>query len=273
MATEKIGTTESTKNGLTMTRVVGSGTPLLFLPPLWGKAAIFRNWLAYSHSQGRDAYALEMRGRPGSRSCEKVGKVGVGECYEDWVEGLEHIGRSCIIIGHSFGGLGAQMLADHELAEGIVLVNSVPTWGLLWHSPLFPIVKMFLGRWRYIRDIILERPVLPSLEDGLSLGLGKFPDPRAIYNELVPDSGRVIRQLAFGGIKTPKPTCPALVVLGGQDRIILPDISRAIAWHYGVTPNEYLSSGHLMMLEEEEIREGVPRWKPPIHDILGWTGS
>jgi pimeloyl-ACP methyl ester carboxylesterase len=234
-------------------------TPLLFVHGMCGGSWVFENYLAFAASSGWEAWAINLRGHHGSRPVARLGAV----CLEDYVRDvddvLEAIGPA-IVIGHSMGGLVAQIVASRRELDAVVLVASAPPpgvalvhWSLAWRS------------LRYVADVVARRPLRVRGADLCALALnGIAPAARpAVARRFVPDSALVARQLALGRVAPLEPIrCPVLVVSGTEDRLIPPHVQRHIVARYGADPVAVLGRGHMLPVEAN--------WRGPIGRILGW---
>ena len=224
---------------------------------MWGGAWMFRNWMSFANIYDHDVYAVNLRGHRESRACD-IGKVGIEDYIDDAREVVQLIGERPIIVGHSLGGLIAQVLAHQGLAEKVALVNPIPPRQVFFRGP---IVRTLL-KWPYLKKILHSQPLLISYKDALSLG-GDNPNFWSFYHQLVPDSGRVIRQIALGKISVPNLHCPGIILAGLKDKITTPKMQQMIARHLKVPIKTYPNHGHLMMFHDD--------WRTPIRNILDFA--
>ena len=130
-----------------------------------------------------------------------------------------------ILVGHSLGGLLAQMLAARcEIAAAILLAPSAP-WGVP-PSTLFEIgvaqgLMLRVGFW----SMILE----PNFDIAAAHSLDRFPKEqrREIFEKFVPESGRAAFEVLHWGldmaraseVDVRKVDCPLLFLAGSEDRL------------------------------------------------------
>lgn len=157
----------------------------------------------------------------------------------DYVAALERdvadLGERPVILGHSMGGLLAQLLSVKVQPAGLILLSTAPSSKA---SALdFASVSTMMdvtGKWGWWREATL---------------LGEDAARRGVYNgvpeaevrpalaELTWDSGPVLAQLAAPWLDSAKGakvdyarlTMPTLVVTGLDDRIVPPETSRKTA--------------------------------------------
>jgi non-heme chloroperoxidase len=135
--------------------------PVVFIHGLWLLASSWDHWAAAFEAAG---YAAVCPGWPDDpetvsaarRDPEVIAGKGVGDVaahFATVIEGLEH---KPAIVGHSFGGLLAQILAGRGLSVATVAVNPAPFRGVLPLPPAairatFPVLHNPANRGRAIR--------------------------------------------------------------------------------------------------------------------------
>jgi pimeloyl-ACP methyl ester carboxylesterase len=134
--------------------------PIVFVHGLWLLAS---SWDAWAEAFAAAGYAPVVPGWPGEpgtvaearRSPELLAGKGVGEVAAHLatvIEGLEH---KPAIVGHSFGGLLAQILAGRGLSAATVAVDPAPFRGVLPLPPAalrttFPVLRNPANRGRAV---------------------------------------------------------------------------------------------------------------------------
>lgn len=235
------------------------GVPLLFVHGMWGGSWVFRNYLGFAASRGREAWAINLRGHHGSRPVDDLARVRIEDYVQDVEDVLDTIGPA-VVVGHSMGGLIAQMVAAHRDLDAIVLVASAPPpgitlvhWSLAWRSV------------RYVADAFGPRAFRVRDADACALALNAVAPRlrRAVARRFVEDSGLVARQLAFGRMEELKPLrSPVLVVSATDDRLIPASVQRRIAARYQADHIPVPGRGHMLPIEAN--------WRGPIGRILEW---
>jgi len=239
-----------------------SGAPLLYVHGLWGGAWVFEEWLRASAAHGHEAWAVNLRGHHGSRPVAALGSVGLEDYVRDVADVLDVVGPAAVV-GHSMGGLVAQIVASRDDVSAAVLIASAPppgipliTWALLRRMP-----------W-YLADVLAPRAFRARRADTDALSLNAVPPAHraSVAARLVDDSGRVARQLALGRVAPPpRPRCPMLVLGAGRDRLIPPRVQRRIARRYAADYLEAPAHGHMLPVE--------PGWQGPLAGMLAWLRS
>jgi len=178
----------------------------------------------------------------------------------------EETGLRPAVIGHSMGGLLAQVLAERgRIAAGVFITPAAPAGVGTFQTRLFwlaltAMYSLRLGPWAF-------RPKRRSLERSVFNALPA--DARqAAHAAMVYESGRAFRQLARWPIDESKIHVPVLTVAASQDRLIPAAVVRQVARKYesvGGDFLEYRDHGHWLYAE--------PGWEKPASDIYTWLAA
>lgn len=175
-----------------------------------------------------------------------------------------------ILVGHSMGGLLAQMLAARrKIAAAILLAPSAP-WGVP-PSTLFEIgaaqsLMLQVGFWSAI--------LAPNFDVAAAHSLDRFSKERRdeIFARLVPESGRATFETVHWGldmrraseVDTRKVQCPLLFLAGGADRISPPGTVERTARLYKDRAQYAVMPGMSHWLISE------PGWEAVCDRSLAW---
>jgi pimeloyl-ACP methyl ester carboxylesterase len=134
--------------------------PVVFIHGLWLLASSWEPWAKAFEEAG---YAPICPGWPDDpetvgaarRDPEAIAGKGVGEVAAHFASVIEGLERKPALVGHSFGGLLAQILAGRGLAAATVAVNPAPFRGVLPLPPAairatFPVLRNPANRGRAI---------------------------------------------------------------------------------------------------------------------------
>ena len=237
--------------------------PLLLIHGMWGGAWYWQSYLRFAADAGWDAWAVNLRGHHGSRPLSNLGGVSVRDYVQDVGAVLDAMGPA-MIVGHSMGGLIAQMAAARSDVRAAVFVTSAAPRGIVVLRG--PVLARLV---RYLPAMVARRAFKLRDADALALIMnGMSPAARAAaLPRFVPESGRAGLELALGlpAVNARDVRCPTLVMGASHDRITPVSVQRRIAAKYGA---EYLEAGghaHMLMLEDD--------WQPPWRHVLDWLGS
>jgi pimeloyl-ACP methyl ester carboxylesterase len=235
--------------------------PLLLIHGATHGAWCWERWLPALAARGWPGYALSLRNHPGSVAVDDA-TYRTGLTLADYLAdaatvaawiGARLPGRSCVVVGHSMGGILAQLLAERQARRGepvraVVLLASVPP------SPLGPLRA---------RAVPLTQAYLPAAARP-GADLPADPVQADILRRMVPESPAVMNEYSLGaGVPVERAllACPMLVVSAQLDNTIVPR-DRRIADYYGADFLLAGNIGHAMMLEAG--------WEQLLDEILAW---
>lgn len=114
-----------------------SGKPtVVFIHGLWLLASSWNNWVGFFEQAGFATVALDWPGDPENvaqahANPKAMAKKSVKDVADRCQSIIEKLDTKPIIVGHSFGGLLAQMLAARGLAKASVAISPAPFRGVL----------------------------------------------------------------------------------------------------------------------------------------------
>jgi pimeloyl-ACP methyl ester carboxylesterase len=192
----------------------------------------------------------------------------------DYVTDLEAeisaLDETPVIMGHSMGGLLAQMLAARGLARAAVLLTPAAPAGVLALAP--SVLKCFadvMTTWAFWR-----KSFHPTFESAQWAFLEGFPaeEQRGVWERLVYESGRAIFEIGMwpidgrhaARVDPGEITCPLLVISGGRDRATPASVVRKVAARYGslATYRNFEDDAHWVLAQKgwENVAEAVAGW-------------
>ena len=235
-------------------------TPVLLVHGLAGGAWYWSRWQALFAARGWPAWALDLRGRAGSRAAAAPGRVRLRDYVED-VRDAAALLEAPAVVGHSLGGLLAQAAAEAGLARALVLVCSMPPRGIGFATP-----GLVRRQLRHVGAMVRGRPLVASPDDIAHMNLHRVPEAEraAILDRFVADSGVVARELSLGGlaIDAARVRCPVLVQAAAEDRFFPPAVQRKVAARYGAELRLYDAHAHFVVME--------PGWDELAGDAEAW---
>jgi pimeloyl-ACP methyl ester carboxylesterase len=192
----------------------------------------------------------------------ELGRTTVEDYVQFLAGGIARLGTPPVLIGHSMGGMLAQILASRLPHAGLVLLSSAATaqtqvLGLSSVRTLWGTMRHW-GWW--------EEPTRLGAEAARWGVYNEVPDAiaEAEIKALVWDSGRVLAEMAWPGlsatgatrVNASRLTRPALVMVGEDDRIVPPAVSRATARGLAgpVDYHAFAGVGHWLFWGETELR-------------------
>lgn len=236
--------------------VTETGPPLLFVHGYFGRAIAFERMMECLVNGGHRCVAIDLRGHGDSMSPDDLGQVSI----HDYADDVERVAREMgdpIIIGHSMGGLIAQLVALRGVTRGIVLLAPAPPRGIPVMS-----IRLAVAQFRYMPAILLSRRVIPGRADLRALVVNRVPESEreVVLDMLVPDSGRAGREMSVFGVPVDKEKLrvPVLVISGDEDLFIPLSRSERVAKRYAAQLHVAPGRGHMLIIE------------PGYEEICGW---
>jgi pimeloyl-ACP methyl ester carboxylesterase len=179
-----------------------------------------------------------------------------------------------VLLGHSLGGLVAQMAATRMDVAALVLLAPSPPWGVMpttfdEHSSNFGLA-MLGDYWR--------RPVAPDYGVARQYTLDRFDSAsaRALFARFLPESGRAMQETIHWWTDPTAATAapayrikaPVLALAGGADRVNPPSTVRRIARRFPQTQaafHTFEGMSHWMI--------GEPGWEDVAQLVLAWLAE
>ena len=242
--------------------------PLVFIHGMWSTPATFDRLRARLGAEGYVTHApcLPWHDRDVTLAPPaELGRVTVEGYVRFLVAEIEKLPEPPVIIGHSMGGMLAQIVAARLSHAGLVLLSTAATAATAKPalSTLRSVAKV-VTRWGWWHQ--------PTLCDADQARWGIYNGvPTDVADAeiaaLVWDSGRVLAEMTLPSLSSTKATRvdyarlskPALVIVGSQDRITVPSISRETARKLTGTIDyhEIAGSGHWLFWGATELRVGT----------------
>ena len=247
-------------SALVSTPAVETGPPFLFVHGYFGLAIAFERMMECLSAKGHRCVAIDLRGHGDSPLTGDLGKVSIHE-YTDDVERVARLLDDPVIVGHSMGGLLAQLAAVRGVAKGIVLLSPAPPRGI----PVLSL-KLAIHQAKYMPAILTSRVVVPGRSDLRALVLNRMPEAEReqLLDLLVPDSGRAARQMSVLGVPVDRERVkvPVLVIAGDEDLFIPISRGRRVAARYGAPIRVAPGRGHMLIIEPgyEELCDWIATW-------------
>lgn len=192
---------------------------------------------------------------------------------EDSINKLGKMDGPLIIMGHSMGGLLAQIISSHGFGEALVLLAPAPPHGInLTNNTLEETIGLlFENRANF------EKSEKMPYEACCQFSFNRIPPSewQRRYLQLGYESGRVALEVGFACLDPNKTsyvdqtcvTCPVLVLVGKEDRRVPPSVVCRIAEKYAPHSeyHEFENHAHWLLLE--------PQWEDVADHIHNWLES
>ncbi len=212
--------------------------PLLLIHGMWGRPSTFAALRAELAAAGLKTAAPALPFHdipPGAPAPPGLATLRLADCVAALEPEVAALGGRPVLLGHSLGGLLAQLLAARTGAAGLILLAPAPSAQTLRPSraQLRTLGRVTLGWGWWRRATLLDAE---AARWGVFNGVPEA-EARAALAELTWDSGPVLAQVAAsfldrrGGarVEYARLTMPALVIFGSMDRIATGATARATA--------------------------------------------
>jgi len=252
---------------------------LFMIHGMCGGVWCWENYITYFEGKGYRCITPTLRYHdvdPKASPEPLLGTTGLLEYAEDLEREIKTLDDTPIIMGHSMGGLLAQILGSRGLAEALVLLTPASPHGI--NALKFSVLKSFWGvmtKWGFIpRWGFWRNPHRLSFGKAVYSMMQLLPEneQKAAYRKFVYESGRAAFQIGFwlldprsaSKVDETKVTCPVLVIAGKEDRITPPSVVNKVAKKYRHVSKyrEFANHSHWVIGEPgwEEIADYIAEW-------------
>ncbi|KAA8735614.1 alpha/beta hydrolase [Acinetobacter qingfengensis] len=216
--------------------------PLLLIHGTWCTSKCWGDFVPQLQQLGFDVYAPSLRYHElaFSEMQNLVATVSLQDYIFDLEEILLSFDQPAIVVGHSLGGLLAQLLvAKHpEQCCGMILLGTAPMAGIyaLYPTMIASFYQHFL-RWGF-----WKKPLLPNKKTVQKYVMNRqsASDQQQFFAKLVAESGRVYAEMALwfldpgytAQVNTQAVDLPVLVISGTDDKVVVDKISQTTAQRY-----------------------------------------
>lgn len=240
---------------------------------MWGTSADWDNYRDFFEAKGYRCIAPTLpyhNADPRSVPDELLGTASLLDYADVLEKEIRQLGEKPILMGHSMGGLLAQILGARGLATSLVLLSPAPPAGIMAITP--SVIRSFWStqaKWGFWR-----KPMRQTFAEAAYSMMHLLPENerKENYNKLVYESGRAAFEIGYwfldsrgaSKIDESKVTCPILVIVGKQDRMTPASIVRRVARKYKAvsTYKEFQNHAHWILAE--------PQWQEVAEYIADW---
>jgi non-heme chloroperoxidase len=240
---------------------------------MWGRAWYWANYKNFFEGKDYQCVTTTLRFHdmdPKETPNPQLGTTSLLDYAEDLEEEIQKLGVKPILMGHSMGGLLAQILGSRGLAKALVLLTPASPAGIMALTP--SVIRSFwspLTKWGF-----WKKPMQQTFEAAAYSILNLLPpeEQKETYGKFVYESGRAASEVGFwlfdskraAAVDESKVTCPVLVIAGAEDRITPASVVRQVAKKYEAvsTYKEFTNHAHWVIAEPgwQEIAEYVSGW-------------
>ncbi|KJS78144.1 MAG: alpha/beta hydrolase [Desulfotomaculum sp. BICA1-6] len=207
---------------------------------------------------------------------ERLGTTSLLDYASDLEKEIKKLNEKPIIVGHSMGGMLAQILGSRGLAKAIVLLTPALPAGVL---DVPPDPESAIKGWGSIlaNPNWFKEPMKPNFDEAVYLELQLLPEneQKAVYDKWVYESGWASFELTLwqsdpnkaAFVDKSKVTCPVLVIAAAEDNCLPPTLIKKVAEYYhGVsTYKEFPNHAHWLV--------GEPGWQDVAEYVCDWLSN
>lgn len=201
----------------------------------------FASLQGYFRDRGYRCLAPDLRHHGGERGPSvhpELATLSMRDYLKDLVRLVESLDEPPIVIGHSIGGLLAQMLAARQPLKGAILLAPSAPWGVLASSLL-----EFAGASSlFLNGTPWEMALMPVYQVAADYTFDRLSlqERHELFAKLGPESGRATFEVLHWPLDPHRSTfvfprdvdCPLLTLVGTRDRVNPPETVRRIARRY-----------------------------------------
>ncbi len=207
---------------------------------------------------------------PGDKPDPRLGNTSLLDYVEDLEKDIKKLDCKPVLMGHSMGGLLAQILGARDLGKALVLLTPAPPYGI--SSLKYSVLKSFIGVM--VRGRFWRKSFRFSYDAANYAVMHKLPpaERKKAYDRMVFESGLVTLQIGpwfldihrASAVEEDKIKCPVLMVAGSEDRITPAPVVKKVAEKYRAvsTYKEFENHAHWVI--------GEPGWEEIAGFVDGW---
>ncbi|MBX2897914.1 MAG: alpha/beta hydrolase [Cyclobacteriaceae bacterium] len=236
---------------------------------------VWKEWQAYFEQNDfdtlvpswpyKDAPAEVLRNRHPETS---IASVRLQQLVDHYASIIKTLPEKPILIGHSMGGLIAQLLLQRNLGKAAVAIHSVPPQGVITFK-----LSFFRSTFKPLGFFTsAKKPHLMSFAEwqyAITNGMPLDEQKKSYYEFASPESKMVLRDTLTSDAKIDfsEPHAPLLFIAGSTDHIMPASLNYSNFKKYShkksVTEfKEFSGRNHFVL--------GLPTWKEEANYILDW---
>lgn len=275
-----MGTSTAKKNGANDPAAGSKGTKgsLIFIHGMWGGGRQWADWEARLGEDGYETLAPTLPYHdiaPADPPPALLGEQSLLD-YADFIEAqAATLSETPVIVGHSMGGLIAQILLARGVGKAGILLAPAPPAGApaMWALAMPSVSRTLTGK--LFTAAMPKKPHRLSFKQAAYACLNNLSkdQQKAEYAQWVWESGRVLWELGFwyldsrkaARVDPAKVTVPTLTIAAGRDRIVPARVVRSNAKRYQDRGGDYAvfeSNAHMLICEDgwEEVADHCVDW-------------
>lgn len=235
---------------------------------------VFDHWRAAFEAKGYPVLTPTLRYHDrGDDPPRELGKTSIRDFADDIEKLISDLPSPPILVGHSMGGLIAQMLAARRDVRALVLLAPSAPWGVLPSTPF----EFVSAQALYFAGDFWNKTLRPTHWIAAANALDQLSaaERDAVFARFVPESGLATFEVMHWPLDLSRATqvdprdvtCPVLCLVGAKDRVNPPATVRRVATRYGGRAVYEELAGHSHWLI------GEPDWEKVAARALEWLAE
>ena len=247
---------------------------ILFCTGAYVHHSCWDEWITYFNERGYQAIAPPWPGKnadPGALRARQPDARLASVSMAQLVKHYEDIARSLpekpVVIGHSFGGLIAQILMNKGLVSACVAIHAAPPQGVLpLEMDFYRSNTRAFGYFTSLRKTYLIS--FKTWQFAFANGLSPATQRSSYMDLAIPESKRILR----GGLSKDakidfeKPHSPLLILAGSQDQCIPAHLCHRVYRRY----TDRSSVISYVEKQRSHLVLGLPTWEEDAGFIYQW---
>lgn len=246
---------------------------IVMIHGMFGQSWVWDNYRDYFSSAGYHCIAPTLRYHdiePDASPDPRLGTTSLLDYAQDLEAEINQLEEKPLLLGHSMGGLLAQILAARGVASAAVLLTPASPAGIMAMKP--SVIKTFgsaMKRWGFWR-----KPMLIPFKAASYSVLNNLPqkEQKEKYAKFVYESGRAGFEIGFwlldrnqaSRVDETKVECPLLVIAGKLDKMTPHSVVKKVAEKYRKRATFLLKEEMSHWVVEEK------GWEILAGEILEW---
>ncbi len=224
-------------------------------------------------STGFAVHAPTLRHHEPNANLKKLASTSLTDYAGDLLGQVDELAEPPILIGHSLGGLLAQMIAARRPVRAAVLIAPCAPWGVL-PTTFF---EMASAQTLLLAGDYWNTVLKPDYGVAAAHSLDRLPraERKAVFDRFVPESGLATFEILSWGLDVRrashvlarKVTCPLLCLSGSEDKINPASTVRRVAERY---------EGRAVFEELDGFSHwpiGEPGWETVAARAISWLAG
>jgi pimeloyl-ACP methyl ester carboxylesterase len=247
---------------------------IVFITGAFVSHACWDNWKSFFESKGYHVIAPPWPAKEGSAVTLRnrhpdpaLAAVTLPAILNDLIRLINSLPEKPILIGHSFGGLMAQVLMNKGLADAVVAIHAAPPKSVIPYE--FAFLKSnarALGYFTPVNKTYMRS--FKSWQYAFTNGMSMERQKDTYYHLAIPESKRAVRGglTSAARIDFQKEHVPLLLIAGSKDNCIPAHLCKRVFESY----KHNGSVTEFVLKDRNHFVLGLPTWQEDATGILNW---